>query len=254
MSDYSPATHTPRESGEPFEAQLWGKKDIKMANANWSNAGKIYSPYVKPVLLTCNFIVDSTNGNGLGIRSLKGPGIANVFGNTSGTPGRGTNGYLNPDPNNGTFLVQLQGNYQRYLAGFAGAIAPLSGSSVTTVTTGNPYVIVSLGTATLAQWQAKGLPVGITPAVGVAFVANASGTIGGSAAVQAPLSTGSGVDHFEVIGDPNLTLGGQAPSGPTGAFIVVQSFLSNVLTQPTNGSIIGLSFWMSDSSVTVNGQ
>ena len=163
-----------------------------MANANWSNAGKIYSPYVKPVLLTCNFIVDSTNGNGLGIRSLKGPG--------------------------------------------------------------NPYVIVSLGTATLAQWVAKGLPVGITPAVGVAFVANASGTIGGSAAVQAPLSTGSGVDHFEVIGDPNLTLGGQAPSGPTGAFIVVQSFLSNVLTQPANGSVIGLSFWMSDSSVTVNGQ
>lgn len=225
-----------------------------MANANWSNAGKIYSPYVKPVLLTCNFIVDSTNGNGLGIRSLKGPGVANVFGHTSATPGAGSNGFVNPNPDPGTFLVQLQGNYNRLLAGFCSQVAPLSGSSVTTVTAGKVYVIVSLGTASVAQWVAKGVPVGVTPAVGLAFIAKASGSIGGSAAVQEPLSTGTGVDHFEVIGDSNLALGGQAPTGPTGAFIILQSFLSNVLTQPANGSVVVFSFYMSDSSVTVQGQ
>jgi hypothetical protein len=36
-----------------------------------------------PVRLDCNFIVDSTNGNGFGARSLKGAGIQNVFMNTS---------------------------------------------------------------------------------------------------------------------------------------------------------------------------
>lgn len=54
-----------------------------MPNANYLNGGKIYSPYVDPTLLTCNFIVDSTNGNGLGQRSLKGQGIKQVFMNTS---------------------------------------------------------------------------------------------------------------------------------------------------------------------------
>lgn len=37
----------------------------------------------KPVLLDCSFIVDQTNANGLGVRSVKGPGISNVFMNTS---------------------------------------------------------------------------------------------------------------------------------------------------------------------------
>lgn len=37
----------------------------------------------KPVLVSCNFIVDATNGNGLGIRSLKGALVQNVFMNTS---------------------------------------------------------------------------------------------------------------------------------------------------------------------------
>ena len=50
-----------------------------MANRNYANLGKIYSPHVKPVLIDCNFIVDSTNGNGLGQRSLKGPLVHQVL-------------------------------------------------------------------------------------------------------------------------------------------------------------------------------
>jgi hypothetical protein len=37
----------------------------------------------KPFQLSCNFVVDPTNQNGLGISSLKGPGIANVFMHTT---------------------------------------------------------------------------------------------------------------------------------------------------------------------------
>jgi len=60
-----------------------------MANRNWASGGKIYSGIVSPVLIDMNFIVDSTNGNGLGIRSLKGPTVANVYMQTTATPAKG---------------------------------------------------------------------------------------------------------------------------------------------------------------------
>jgi len=49
-----------------------------MANRNFASGGRIYSPFVSPVLVDCNFVVDSTNGNQLGIRSLKGPLVKSV--------------------------------------------------------------------------------------------------------------------------------------------------------------------------------
>lgn len=52
-------------------------------STTWINRGHFYVPHVRPVLLDCNFTVDSTNGNGFGVRSLKGQGIASVFMNTS---------------------------------------------------------------------------------------------------------------------------------------------------------------------------
>lgn len=48
------------------------------------NAGHYYSNIVKPIALNLNFIVDSTNGNGLGVRSIKSNGyVQNVFMHTS---------------------------------------------------------------------------------------------------------------------------------------------------------------------------
>lgn len=151
----------------------------------------------RPVLLDCHFTVDSTNASG--IASLKGPGIQNVFMHTSTTPVAG-----NPNPAAGYAIVQLQDNYNGFYGLFSSVEAPLSGSSLTAVSANVSYTITILGTATLAQWQAKGLPVGIAPAIGVSFVATATGTIGGSAAVQVSLS--SGISSIEVIGNPNKTI------------------------------------------------
>lgn len=53
------------------------------SNAIGNSGGRLYSFGNTPVLIDCNFIVDSTNGNGLGIRSLKGQGVANVYMNTT---------------------------------------------------------------------------------------------------------------------------------------------------------------------------
>jgi hypothetical protein len=225
---------------------------------NYPN-NKLYQYEAYPILLSCNFVVDSTNANGLGIRSLKGTGIANVFMHTSATPGNGNYGKLNPNPANGIILVQFQNQFNRYLSGFSGQVAPLDGSSQTSVTAGNPCVIVSLGTATLAQWQAKGFPVGMTPAVGAAFVASATGAIGGSAAVQGPVA--SGIDQIEVVGDPNLTLQNSNLYQNGGGQMVLQCLgatSAGVTTlipkAPVNGSVIGLNFYLSNSSVAVNGQ
>lgn len=225
---------------------------------NYPN-NKLYQMEAYPILLSCNFVVDSTNGNGLGIRSLKGAGIANVFMHTSASPAAGNYGIVNPNPQSGMILVQFQNQFNRYLSGFSGLVSPLSGSSLTSVTAGNAYVIVSLGTATLAQWQAKGFPVGMTPALGAAFIASATGTIGGSAAVQAP--SVSGIQSIEVVGDPNQTLQNSNLYQNGGAQMVLQclgatssSVTTMIPTAPANNSVIGLNFYLSNSSVSVAGQ
>lgn len=52
-------------------------------NRQGFNGGRFYSFLNRPVLVSCNFVIDSTNGNGLGIRSLKGSGVQRVFMNSS---------------------------------------------------------------------------------------------------------------------------------------------------------------------------
>lgn len=228
-------------------------------STTWINRGHFYVPHVTPVLVDCNFIVDAANGNGLGIRSLKGQGVQNVFMHTSSTPGKGPNGYLNPNPANGYILVELADNFMRYYGGFSGFISPVSGTPIlvtTGVTSGLAYVIVTVGSTTIDQWQKLGLPPGITPAVGVSFIAKATTTATGTGAIEVPAAAGSGVDHIEVIGDPNLMLNpipmGGSPN--VGGWIILACEAANVVTAPASGTAIGLSFYMSQSSVLVDGE
>lgn len=219
--------------------------------------------HVKPVLLDCNFVVDSTNGNGLGIRSLKGPMVQNVFMHTSATPANGNSNpntpsvpVLNPNPAAGTIIIQLQDNYNRSLSGFNAIVSPVSGSPLTSTTANIANIIVSLGTATAAQWQAKGLPAGISPAVGVAFVPTASGLIGGSAAVEIAAAAGSGICSIETLGDPNLSLSPNPTSNQGfGAQLILQCRdYAGALANPANGSVISISMYLSDSSILVQGE
>jgi hypothetical protein len=152
---------------EVLLASLLGKNKSRqgqtMANRNWMS-NKMYQMEAYPVLLTCNFVVDSTNGNGLGIRSLKGGGIKSVYMKTTQPPAAG-----NPNPKTGVILVQLQDNYNKALLGMNAIVSKTDGANTNSTTSGRASVITALGTATLAQWQAVGVPVGVTPAVGVCF-------------------------------------------------------------------------------------
>lgn len=226
-----------------------------MANRNFPNGRAIYIPHVKPVLIDCNFIVDSTNGNGLGIRSLKGPMVQNVYMHTSASPAPGS-----PNPASGIIVVQLMDNYNRYLGGFSGQVMALGGSTATIVA-GSPYVITALGTTTAAQWLAAGVDAGQLnnpnapglPNLGLAFIAASSETIPGAPSVNPPVA--SGIDHIEVIGDTNQAIGPDPTKNQGfGAQIILQCQFEGAATAPANGSAIGLAFYLNDSSVLVAGE
>lgn len=223
-----------------------------MANRAWMNFGHFYTNLTTPNLVSCNFIVDAANGNGLGIRSLKSNGyVKNVYMHTTSTPASG-----NPNPASGLIMIQLADNYARSICGMSSIVSPLSGSNVVVtaagaaLTPGAAYVIVLVGTTTAAQWAALGVPAGVTPAVGVSFIAKLSGIGVGSGLVQVP--TSSNTDSIETIGDPNLSLGPQN-SPNQGGWIILQTLKSDVLTAPAAGSVIALSFLLDSSSVNVDG-
>lgn len=225
-------------------------------STTWINRGHFYAPHVRPILVDCNFTVDSTNGNGFGVRSLKGQGVASLFMHTTATPGRTAAGVLNPNPPAGYIIAQLADNFQRYYGGFSGQVSPVSGTPLTSTTANAVYVIVSLGTATAAQWLAAGLQPGVIPAIGAAFTAIATGTIGGGAAVEQILSSGSGIDHIEVVGDPNTSIG-PIPTGPSpnvGGWITMVCFKNGVITAPADGSVVSLAFYLNQSNVIVKGE
>lgn len=226
-----------------------------MANRRYTSQF-LYQFEAMPVQLTCNFIVDSTNGNGLGIRSLKGEGFHAVYMHTSATAAVGS-----PNPASGLIMVQFADVYAKSLAGSSSIVAPLGTSSTATVARA-AETITALGTATLAQWQAVGLPVGVIPAVGISFIPTSTATIGGSATV-APVAS-SLIQHIEVVGDASADCSQLAVKLPrsanaigtiVGGYQILQCLNgSNALTAPADGTAISLSFLLSNSSVTVKGQ
>jgi len=244
-----------------------------MANRNYASGGKVYSMHVKPVLLDCNFVVDSTNGNGLGIRSLKGPTIQNVFMHTTASPGRGNSNpatpsvpVTNPNPAPGTIVVQFQDNFNRLLSGGNALVSPVSGSALkidnSALTPGAPYIITTLGNATAAQWQAIGLPAGVTPAVGAAFIASSAGPGSNTltSRVMTTADAGSGIFSIETVGDTNLAIAPNlAAAQGFGAQLILQCRKDSAgdaptVAAPADGTVISLTFLLSDSSILVQGE
>lgn len=148
----------------------------------------------------------------------------------------------------GTYKINLQQPLNRYLGGNTGFVSPTTSSSTATVS-GAASVITVLGTATLAQWQAVGLLPGVVPAVGAAFVASTTATIGGGA--QAGQPSNSGIATVEVIGNANLTI-----ANPQNPYMLIQclaptssSVTTHIPTDPASGSVMGLQFMFRNSSV-----
>jgi len=215
-----------------------------MANRNFASGGKTYSMRVMPVRLDLNFEVDNTQVNG--ISNLNGPAIAAVYMHSA----HATPSTLNPAA--GSIVIQLQDNFNAVLAVNSSIESALSGSGSTSTTIHVPCVITDLGTATTAEFQAKGLPLGVTPAVGASFVPTASGVIGGSAEVQIAAATGSGIASIEVLGDPDMSVAPNRLVQSTGALIILQARdYAGAIAAPAAGSVISVEILLSNSSVDI---
>jgi hypothetical protein len=226
---------------------------------NGQNGGNYYSNATMPVALDIQFTVDSANGNGFGCRSVKSNGyVENVFMHTSATPGVGANGFTNPNPASGLVLVQFKNNYNVYLSGSAGAVSYVQTPTKidnSALTIGTAYVITTLGNATLANWQSIGLFQGVTPAVGVPFIATAIGVPGeaNTSTSRVTVSKPSGVFKFESLGDSKLTAN-SALYPNAGMYVVVQMFdATNTLVAPGDGTVLAMRFNFDASSVTIDG-
>jgi len=237
-----------------------------MANRNFASS-RMFTGHVMPVLIDTTFTVAPANG--LGVTSMVGPYVQNVFMHTSTTPAVGNSNPATPNvvitnsnPANGTIVIQLQDNYNKcYVVGHS--IISANGTAVAitaasnNLTVGVAYTITVLGDATTANWRTVGVPVGITPAVGVSFIALATGAGAGTTARVAPTATtGSAVASIEVVGQPNLTM---APDPTTtqgyGASVILQCRdYAGALVAPATGSIISVSLLLSNSSVLIGGE
>lgn len=102
-----------------------------------NNGGRFYSFLNRPVLVDCNFTVDATNGNGLGIRSLKGSGVRNAYMATSAS--------FTGTYNNSINVTAISGGTSSLVVGM-----PVSGTGITAGSKIASIVSSSAVTLTLA--------------------------------------------------------------------------------------------------------
>lgn len=225
-----------------------------MANRNWSSGGKFYSMHTSPVLIDCNFIVD--NSAAPGISSLKGPTVSAVLMHNNAVSPSSIN------PAAGTIIVQLADNYNKFMSSFRSIISPNSGSGLkvdnSALTAGVAYTITTLGNSTAAALHALGVPPGVTPAVGVSFIAASVGAGANTSTtrVQASATAGSNVASIEIVGNPDMSIApDQSAPQSYGSQIILQCRdYAGAIVAPANGSLISLAFYLSNSSVTVSGE
>lgn len=222
------------------------------------NGKSLYTNVTTPQYTWLTFTVNAADTGGLGVTSVKSNGYVDaVFMHTSQTPGA-VNGITNPNPQVGFANIIFKNPFNYWLGGNWMMNPPLTSTSTTSTTNHNVYAITSLGTATLAQWQAAGLPQGFTPTVGQTFTAKATGTIGGSATVGVPgvLTTVA----VAPVGTPGVMVSNSNLAQNGGAQLTV-SFLAAtnsstttlVAAAPADGTVVYLQLCYDASTVTIDG-
>ena len=120
--------------------------------------------------------------------------------------------------------------------------APMDGA----IPTGFTFANVDFSTNE-QDWLGVGLPKGVIPAVGASFIATTTGYSTGGGSTGLVIAPGvSGDSSLEVIGDPNQSIA-PVPMGGSpnvGAWIMVQFLATTTPTNPANGSVVGMSFYM----------
>jgi hypothetical protein len=124
---------------------------------------------------------------------------------------------------------------------------PLAPNAQTSGFTVSPVIYTSLA----ADWQSVGVPQGLTPSVGMSFIATATGGALGSGTVVAPGV--SGINSVEIIGDVNQSISNSSIASNGGAWILVQFLAASVPTAPAVNSVVGMTFKFDGSNVSIDG-
>ena len=136
--------------------------------------------------------------------------------------------------------------------GVVSTVAAGSGFTVATATTTGQLSVA-------AQWQAVGLAVGVTPAVGVVFKSNTAGAQAGASATAAAgpiLGTSTTLGQVvNLVGHPSLTVSTSVPSHGVGGYFVMQ-FRSGigVAVEPPQSSVVKFDVFLRNSSVKGKGE
>lgn len=249
---------TPREIPAQFRGQ-----PMSVVRGFGLNGKSIYTNVTRPMQVNLQWVVTPTNG--LGITSLKANGyVENVFMHTSTTP-TSNGGFLNPNPANGFAVVQLKQNFNKFLGITGQCFSPPSATSTkidnAALTIGQAYTISTVGNSTTAQWVSVGLPNGIVPAVGVSFIAIATGVSGApnTSTSRVSIPGVSGVSSIDVVGNPDLNVTNNVASF-AGEWVLLQflgatssSVTTNIPVAPLAASVVNLSLFFDGSSVTIDG-
>lgn len=207
-----------------------------MANTRFTQF--LYSKHGKLCFLDVKVPIGATGAVGT---LVGGAGIASVARNAAGI-----------------YQVNLLDSYSKFLSILCEIDSPNSGSDILVAsagtTSGTTYVITLVGTTTTAGWVTLGLPVGITPAVGVAFKSTATTTASGTGVVQVQAAAGSTISHIEVIGNGSTTVN-VTGIGAANPYIIFQCLAATnsstttfVATDPASGSSLRLTLLLSDAS------
>ena len=131
------------------------------------------------------------------------------------------------------------------------------------IPTGFTFAVVDFNT-NQQNWSQVGLLPGVTPNIGASFIATATGSSSGGGSTGLVIAPGiSGISSIEVVGDPNQSFSPRPISGSVnhGAWILIQflaptstSTTTLIPTAPLINSVVGLSFYVNLSSVSVDGE
>lgn len=146
----------------------------------------------------------------------------------------------------GVYALKLEDNYNRFYNLDVRFSSVPTGSDITagSFVVGTLYSITDVGTT---DWTLVGLPVGVTPAVGVSFVATDIGSGTGTVKIVGT----AGIFSVQLAGDPQLM---NAPS-PQGAYVYFRTMnTSNVNVDPTPGAVLYFTVTLRNSSVKDKGE
>ena len=162
-----------------------------MANSQFQQF--FWTKHTFPVLLDCNFIVDPANGNGLGIRTLKGPGVKNVFMHTTAS-------FTGTTVNTSATITGIASGTATLAVGevVSGTGIP-AGATIVSIPSSSSIVISSPATASgtvTISYAAVGNPNPASGVVAVQLSENYFRYYGGFSGFEGPLS-GSTIPRYD---------------------------------------------------------